>query len=141
LVCHSLKTDDLASSIAAQHPRTLGGDVAEGVSRQPYGFVAENSFEACRSTVLTTRWAQTLNENPYREFESLSLRHLSRSRMFSGRVCRAIKPNSGTDFSFELRTPSRQGELVILRKAHLSPKLWTPRIRYGARNSNVSKGL
>src|SRR5260370_23988858 len=28
----------------------------------------------------------------------------------------AIKPNSGSDFSFELRTPSWQGTLIILRK-------------------------
>jgi hypothetical protein len=49
--------------------------------------------------------------------------------------------NSGSDFSFELRTPSWQGALIILRKAHLSPKLWTLRIRYGSRNSNVSKDL
>jgi hypothetical protein len=75
----------------------------------------------------------------YFQFESPLLRHLDRRRMFSARVSAAIKPNRGTDFSFELGTLSRQGALVILRKAHLSPKLWTPRIRYGARN--VSKGL
>ena len=51
----------------------------------------------------------------------------------------AIKPNSGRYFSFKLRTPTRQGALIILRKAHFSPKLWTPQIRYGSRNSNVSK--
>jgi hypothetical protein len=31
--------------------------------------------------------------------------------------------------------------LIVLRKAHLSPKLCTPRLRYGSRNSNVSKSL
>jgi hypothetical protein len=31
--------------------------------------------------------------------------------------------------------------LIVLRKAHLSPKLCTPRLRYGFRNSNVSKSL
>lgn len=51
-----------------------------------------------------------------------------------------VRPNGGSDFSFELRTPSRQGALIILRTAHLSPKLCIPRIRYGSRNSNVSKG-
>ena len=30
--------------------------------------------------------AQTLNENPYREFESLSLRHLTQVRLFSGEL-------------------------------------------------------
>ena len=61
--------------------------------------------------------------------------------MFSAQFEGAIKPNSGTNFSFELRTPSRRGAFDILRKAHLSPKLWTPRIRYGTRNSNLSKSL
>jgi hypothetical protein len=78
---------------------------------------------------------------PYREFESHSLRHLDRRRMLSARVCGVIEPNSGTDFSCELWIPSRQGALVILRKAHLSPKLWTPQNRYGARISNVSRGF
>lgn len=64
-----------------------------------------------------------------------------RGRIFSAKVAERFKPNSGGDFSFELRTPSRQGALVILRKAHLSPKLGTPRIWYGSRNSNVSKRL
>jgi hypothetical protein len=36
-------------------------------------------------------------------------------------------PNSGSDVPFELRTPTRQGALIILRKAHFSPKLWTPK--------------
>src|ERR1700716_275942 len=53
----------------------------------------------------------------------------------------AIKPNNGGDFSFELRTHHRQSRHIILRKAHSSPKLWTPQIRYGSRNFSVSKGL
>jgi hypothetical protein len=37
--------------------------------------------------------------------------------------CGQLGPNSGSDFLFELRTPSRQGALIILR----SPiYLWTP---------------
>ena len=53
----------------------------------------------------------------------------------------AIKPSGSSDFSFELRTSNRQSLLILLRMAHLSPELWTLRIRYGSRNSNVSRGL
>jgi hypothetical protein len=42
----------------------------------------------------------------------------------------AIKLSNSSDFSFGLWTPDRQGRLIILRKAHFSPKLWTPSIRY-----------
>jgi hypothetical protein len=51
-------------------------------------------------------------------FESHCLRHPGRSRIFSAWVWWAIKPTSGSDFSFELRTPSRQGALIVLRKPH-----------------------
>jgi hypothetical protein len=54
---------------------------------------------------------------------------------------RAKKPSNSSDFSFELRTPNRQRPLIILRKVHFSPKLWTPQIRYGSRNPNVSSDL
>jgi hypothetical protein len=53
----------------------------------------------------------------------------------------AIWPRSSSDFSLELRTYNRQSRLILLRKAHFSPKLWTLRIRHGSRNSNVSRGL
>jgi hypothetical protein len=36
-----------------------------------------------------------------------------RGRIFSAKVAERFKPNSGSDFSFELRTPSRQGALVF----------------------------
>jgi hypothetical protein len=50
---------------------------------------------------------------------------------------RAIKPSNSSDFSFELRTPDRRSRSIFLRKTRFSPKLWTPSIRYGSRNSNV----
>jgi len=50
---------------------------------------------------------------------------------------RANNPSNGSDFSFELWTPDRQSWPIVLRKARFSPKLWTPSIRYGSRNSNV----
>jgi hypothetical protein len=50
---------------------------------------------------------------------------------------RAIKPSNSSGLSFELRTPDRQSQPIVLRKARFSPKLWTPSIRYGSRNSNV----
>jgi hypothetical protein len=53
----------------------------------------------------------------------------------------ANKPSSSSDFSSELRTPDRQSLLFVLRKARFSPKLWTPPIRYGSRNLNVSSYL
>jgi hypothetical protein len=53
----------------------------------------------------------------------------------------AIKPSSSSDFSSWPRTRDRQSRLIILRKARFSPKLWTPAIRYGSRNSNVSSYL
>ena len=46
----------------------------------------------------------------------------------------AIWPNSSSDFSCELRTYNGQSRLILLRKAHFSPQLWTLRIRYGSRN-------
>jgi hypothetical protein len=54
---------------------------------------------------------------------------------------RANKPSNSGDFSFELRTSGRQHAPIFLRKAGFSPKLWTPSIWYGSRNSNVSKYL
>jgi len=53
----------------------------------------------------------------------------------------ANKPSNSSDFSFELRTPDRQSWPIVLRKARFSPKLWTPSIRYGSRNSNVWSDL
>src|ERR1700730_10068157 len=53
----------------------------------------------------------------------------------------AIKPHNGSDFSFVRRTHYQQSRHIILREAHSSPKLWTPQIRYGSRNFNVSKDL
>ena len=51
----------------------------------------------------------------------------------------AVKPSSSTDFSVGFRTPNRQSRLIFLRMAHSSPKLWTLKIWYGSRNSNVSR--
>jgi hypothetical protein len=53
----------------------------------------------------------------------------------------AIKPSNSNGFSCALQTPNRQSRFIILQKAHFSLKLWTPQIRYGSRNSNVSKVL
>jgi hypothetical protein len=53
----------------------------------------------------------------------------------------AYKPSRSSDFSFEFRTSNRQSRLIVLRMAHFSLELWTLRIRYGSRNSNVSRGL
>jgi hypothetical protein len=49
----------------------------------------------------------------------------------------AINPSNSSYFSFDLRTPERRSRPIVLRKARFSPKLWTPSIRYGSRNSNV----
>src|SRR5438477_5162963 len=73
----------------------------------------------------------------YCEFEFLSLRQLAQGCVFSP----ANKPSNSSDFSFELRTPDRQSWPIVLRKARFSPKLWTPSIRYGFRNSNVWSDL
>jgi hypothetical protein len=54
---------------------------------------------------------------------------------------RAIKPCNSSDFSFELRTQDRQSRPIVLRKARFSPKLCTPSIRYGSRNSNFRSYL
>jgi len=56
-------------------------------------------------------------------------------------ILSAIKPSSSSDSSFKLRTPNRQSLVIFLRKSRFSPKLWTPQIWYGSRNSNVSKDL
>jgi hypothetical protein len=53
----------------------------------------------------------------------------------------ANRPQYSSDFSFELRTSGRQHAAIFLRKAGFSPKLWTPSIRYGSRNANVSNYL
>jgi len=69
----------------------------------------------------------------------LSLHQLTRAA-YSPRVFVSVQPHSGSYFPFESRTPLGSA-LVILQRAHLSPKLCTPRIQYGPRNSNVWKGL
>jgi hypothetical protein len=51
------------------------------------------------------------------------------------------KPNISSHFWFELRTSNRQCRLILLQMARFSPELWTPRIRYGSRNSSVSRCL
>ena len=51
------------------------------------------------------------------------------------------RPNISSHFRFELRTSNRQGRLILLRMAHFSPELCTPRIWYGARNSSASSCL
>jgi hypothetical protein len=71
----------------------------------------------------------------------LSLRQLGRSPVFSERTYWQLSPAAAPIFSLGLRTPNRQGRPIFLRMAHSSPKLWTPKIRYGSRNSNVSRSL
>jgi len=78
--------------------------------------------------------SRTVGSNPSLSASLLKLRIL---RVNSP----ANKPSNSSDFSFELRTPDRQSWPVVLRKARFSPKLWTPSIRYGSRNSNVWSDL
>ena len=66
---------------------------------------------------------------------------LPRAAYSPGEPADASRPVMATDFSFGLRISDRQVGLFILRKARLSPKLWTPWIPYGSRNSNVSSRL
>src|SRR5712692_5077556 len=53
----------------------------------------------------------------------------------------AIKPSIPSRFQVELRTDDRQNRPVILRKAFLSPNLWTPLVQYGYRNPIVLSHL
>jgi hypothetical protein len=64
-----------------------------------------------------------------------------RVRRFSVTECWRLSPSICSDFRFEPRGPNRKSRLALLRKAHLSPELWTLRIWYGSEYSNVSKGM
>jgi hypothetical protein len=75
----------------------------------------------------------SIGREPYRVFESLSLRQLRRCRPFSSRRCQL--------FLIWSRTSRRQCPPILLRMAQFSPDLWTPRIPHGSRNSSVSSGL
>ena len=106
-----------------------------GISR--LGYALAGRLQARRTLAyLSPRWTTRRRFDPSSS-PSASLPQTA----YSPREFMGIKPSSGSYFSFELRTPSQQGALIILQKAHLSPKLCTPRMRYGYRNSNVSKGV
>jgi hypothetical protein len=53
----------------------------------------------------------------------------------------AKKPHNRSSFHLKLQAFNRQSRLILLRLVHFSPELWTLRIRYGSRNSNVSRVL
>jgi hypothetical protein len=85
--------------------------------------------------------AKTLNGNPYREFESFSLRQLGSGRLFSAQLCWQLSPVLAAISDLSSRLLNRQSQLILLQMAHFSPEFWTPRIRYGSPNSSVSRGL
>jgi hypothetical protein len=82
-----------------------------------------------------TPWA-TLGYAEKVRSQFLSLRQLGRGHVFSALNCRRISPVTER---FLVRAPYSEwvAPADYSPKGHLSPKLWTPRIRYGSRNINV----
>jgi hypothetical protein len=52
----------------------------------------------------------------------------------------ALCPVAAAIFHWSFGLPVGRTGLIILRKAHFSPKLWTPPIRYGSGNPKVFEG-
>ena len=59
------------------------------------------------------------------EFESLSLRQLGRSRLFSAQLCRQFTPVLAAISDLSSGLLNRQSQLVLLQMAHFSLELWT----------------